>query len=827
MDKDASQDRGYVAFDAADEEFFGARRIVEQEYAFIRHRRGETAPNPQDKPRPDHLTGVALSGGGIRSASFCLGVLQALAYRGWLKKVDYLSTVSGGGYIGASLTWLLHRSWQDPESAQGRITFGVDNDNFPYGTYPVAGSATRPGAFKSSYKGRMLRYLRQNGRYLTPGHGISWLSLAAVVLRNSLFSVVVYGLLLLITFLGLGGWVLFPEVRVPDLGGLSSKLPDTLNVSLWGALALGVLFVLSVFLYSLGTSMMRHLHFIRVHYMVRRWYEKSSGLLLGSMLALVIVGLLPHVHDWIVGVAAKQQAVIQDFVIKGTQGAAGKLEIQGTIEQASSHKGDRGHGDMFAVAAGALSTLLGILASVMTFMQTQSTKKARIPTGLLVAIGTGALLFGMLLLTYHAYRTLWDGYGGGALATVLAGLIVSFVLIARVVNINYMSVHRYYRDRLMETFMPDVPTALDVNGTTAQASHEADRARLYQMWPPTGKAPLGPYHIINTNVVLVSSDIPKFRGRGGDNFIFTPHFSGSNATGWVGTERFYPWMTLSSAMAISGAAVNPNTGGGGKGVTRQPILAFLMGLLNIRLGYWLPNPMPSEVRLARQGSDSAIGKLFHWMGEKLCPGAPNAICPGLMELFFRKNLDDTSRMLQLTDGGHFENLGVYELIRRKLPLIIACDGVADPGFGFDDLANAIEKVRADFGVIIEIDCTELEKLTPQRTYYGSDEASAMRYAEQGYLLARIKYPDPQRAGHYAEGTLIYLTTSFFKALTPDLFGYRKANAEFPDEPTSDQFFDERQFEAYRELGYQTAWKMLSDPVVWKDPQVLAAMGPRP
>lgn len=826
MDKDTPEDRGYIAYDAEDEEFFGARSMVEQEYAFIRQRRGASDPDTQDGQRPDNLVGLALSGGGIRSASYCLGVLQALAYRGWLKKVDYLSTVSGGGYIGASLTWLLHRSWQDPESAHDRITFGVDNDNFPYGTYPVAGSAAQPGPFKSRYKGRMLRYLRQNGRYLSPGHGISSLSLAAVVLRNSLFSVVVYGLLLLIAFLGLGSWLLFPEIPLPELGGFSRRLPGTLNVALWGALALGALFVLSVFLYSLGTALIQRLQFIRAHYAVRRWYEKTTGMLLGFMLALIILGLLPHVHDWIVAAAAKHQATLQDFVIKGTQGAAGKLEIQGTIEQAAPREDGGGSGNLFALAAGSLSTLLGVLASIVTFLQTQSTRKARIPTGPLVAVGTGALVFGMLLLTYHSFRSLWDSYDGTTLAMILAALVVVFWLIARGVNINYMSVHRYYRDRLMETFMPDVSTALDVNGTSARASPEADRARLHQMWPPAGKAAPGPYHIINTNVVLVSSCIPKFRGRGGDNFILTPCFCGSNATGWVKTEGFYSWMTLASAMAISGAAVNPHTGGGGKGVTRQTFLAFLMGLLNIRLGYWLPNPMPSAIRLERQNKDSAFAGVFHWLGERFCPETPNAIFPGLMELFFRKNLDDASRMLQLTDGGHFENLGVYELIRRKLPLIIACDGAADPGFGFDDLANAIEKVRADFGVIIEIECSELEKLTPQKTHYGSEGETAMRYAEQGFLLASIKYPNPH-TGHYTEGTLIYLTTTFFKALTPDLFGYRKVNPKFPDEPTSDQFFDERQFEAYRELGYQAAWKMLSDPVVAKDRQVRAAMGPHP
>jgi hypothetical protein len=97
----------------------------------------------------------------------------------------------------------------------------------------------------------------------------------------------------------------------------------------------------------------------------------------------------------------------------------------------------------------------------------------------------------------------------------------------------------------------------------------------------------GPHHIINANVVLVASKHPRYQGRGGDNYILSPLFCGSRATNRKGTDRSCDQgFTLATAMAASGAALNPNAGPGGKGVTRQPVLSVLMGMLSLRLGYW-------------------------------------------------------------------------------------------------------------------------------------------------------------------------------------------------------------------------------------------------
>jgi hypothetical protein len=176
----------------------GACDVVNAEMDHLKDWRGQ-------EPR----VGLALSGGGIRSASYCLGVIQALAYRRALPNIDYMSTVSGGGYIGASLSYLLHQSAGGAAAAgfTDPPKFDVSRENFPYVSYPMvgvggavpdvnAGLATGLGDEQlrqnERFKGRLLRRLRQSANYLVPGNGITFLSLAGVVVRNLTASLVVH-----------------------------------------------------------------------------------------------------------------------------------------------------------------------------------------------------------------------------------------------------------------------------------------------------------------------------------------------------------------------------------------------------------------------------------------------------------------------------------------------------------------------------------------------------------------------------------------------------------------------------------------------------------
>jgi hypothetical protein len=760
--KEQKPSQDWCEYDPADTTYHGAAKIVAAELESIKQRRADATA--------DNLTGLALSGGGIRSASFSLGVLQALARKGWLERFDYLSTVSGGGYIGSSLTWLLHKNWNYTD-AQGRchdVKFGLDADTFPFKTEPVWSTQTTAAAAPSTpatrsipahVKGSMLRWLRQNGKYLTPGGCHNFAALAAVILRGSVLSVLIYLSLLVLLFLGLKAVSAFEPVTwnfvLADCG-----TPAALVLAGW----FGVVFVALAFIYSVSTFFSGAAATQRAgaqaqpgavddgarialnRYRWRRDVECFLGVLLTAAAVAAVIGALPLIP----------------------------AAVQALFDSENKEK--------ITTIVGIVTTLVGMLSSIGVFAQSDARKKPKwLP--LLVVVASVLLLVGLLLLAYMFATLLWPVYA--ALPWYwFAGSVVLLLVVGTASNLNYISVHRYYRDRLMETYMPDVAAAVIYGGSRPGASPYADRARIYDVCGVADK-PCGPYHLINANIVLVDSKRPKFKGRGGDNYILSPRYCGSNATGWRGSREFMGGgMTLATAMAISGAAVNPSTGCGGEGVTRQPLLSMLMGLLNVRLGYWAPSPNP---------------KKQPWLVRE-----PNFLWPGLWELLLRKSLNEDTRFIQLSDGGHFENLGLYELIRRRLKLIVVCDGAADPDYNFSDLANAIEKARADFGALIKVECKDLEPLVSRAREGAADGECPEKFAERGYLVADIHYADESR------GKLIYFTTTFTRGLSADLYGYRKEHPEFPDQSTSDQFFDEKQFEAYRELGFQLAWNMLKD-----------------
>ncbi|MGD8571010.1 MAG: patatin-like phospholipase family protein [Gammaproteobacteria bacterium] len=769
----------FVEYDASDMEYFGAIEVISHEKQHIIKRQGladKTDDERQEYFNSD-LSGIALSGGGIRSASFCLGVLQALSYNRWLKHIDYISSVSGGGYIGTSLNWLLSNDWQ-------KASVGVDRENFPYGTYPMRGniqpmtSAEKEDTVEGGpprLRGALLRFLRQHGKYLIPGSGIGSLSLAGVILRGTLLSLFIYFSMLVLLFSLVGQTFLFQwftDFGIMPPSPLLSRIP---NIALLLALLLIVLFVLSALLYSLAAFFLslrgskhasvagdvKNHHHDTSHnnrdsnfsYGLRRVSESVYTHLFRAIMVLVVFGVLPLWY--------------QSFI-----DGAGVVSTS-------------------AASTGVLLIVTGIICAVATFIKTSNISAGRVPLGLLVAVSTITLWAGLLLLAYHCSLLLPIDSGWAVLLVILVAVFGWFS------NLNYISVHRYYRDRLMEAFMPDLDQVVEYEHTPNAASAKADKTKLSAMCRYDRERPAThnlPYHIINANIVLVSSSIAKFRGRGGDNFILTPAYCGSNATGWRETSSFMQdRMTLATAMAISGAAVNPSTGVGGDGVSRKPFLSMLMGMLNVRLGYWAPNPDPH-----RQPFFSI----------------PNLFLPGLSELAFRQNLNEKSRFIQLTDGGHFENLGLYELVRRKVRLIIVCDSTADADCAFEDLSNALEKIRADFGVLIDINSEQLQDVIPEKT----NDNDGTRYARRGFIMANIIYPDG------IPGRLLYLKSTFFKKLSADLFGYRQSHQEFPDEPSSTAVFDEKQFESYRELGFQTAWDMMNDPDVKNDAMISRIFG---
>ncbi len=657
--------------------------VLNAEHERIKTRRRKSGL-PEGNPDKDSV-GLALSGGGIRSATFNLGLLQAMNYYKFLPKVDYLSTVSGGGYIGSSLTWFMSRLGKD----------------FPFLT-----------TCKDQAAARVLRWLRRHSSYLTPGQGLGAAALGTAVLRGIFINLLIFIPLFVAIVYGLTAQCSF----YPKIPWLESwKLPDAFPLLFAAGVGIFAALLVAFFIYALFSVNIRQHDFNQ-----RRKVHVWQGRLLTIALALMVLGLTPLIYDWL-----------------------------------------HSHFQPWWKEAVSSVTLAGVISFLAGWMGRKRGNETKGSVAWLLRIGLVLLLFGLLLWLYHYAIYLHgtnqlDLFGLSLDPTqfVLLGLCVS-LLTGMVSNVNLVSMHRYYRDRLLEAFMPEF------SATSNEASFKnSDKCYLKDIQQTSA-----PYHIINTNMVTVGSHDPKYRARGGDNFIFTPEFIGSEATGYMSTKDYeFGQTNLATAFAISGAAVDPNTG-----VTRSRPLAFIMTLLNVRLGYWARNPNRAH-RLPE-----TLSKLFSRPFWQLY----------ILREMFGWGMNEKSCYLHLSDGGHFENLGLYELVRRKCRYIIVADAGADAKWTYGDLARACERIRADFCALMVINT---QPLHPKPDDHISLKPST---------LGKIYYEDG------SESTVLFLKTTVFPNLPEDIYGYKRTHPSFPDQTTGDQFFDEAQFEAYRELGYGT------------------------
>ena len=250
-------------------------------------------------------------------------------------------------------------------------------------------------------------------------------------------------------------------------------------------------------------------------------------------------------------------------------------------------------------------------------------------------------------------------------------------------------------------------------------------------------------------------------------------------------------LSLGRWVAISGAAFST-----GLGFRTSPGLSLLAGLANVRLGYWWDSGVPTrrrplKMRISRTVADHLSRVLV-------------GLFPVHTYLYYELTAHfpgSSRRHWYLSDGGHFENMGGYELIRRRLPLIIVVDAEGDEDYTFEGLSNLTRKARLDFGVEIEfmdtVDETlppafgPLESLRPVATSE-LDPRRALSHA----AVARVRYPDPDGF----EGRLVYLKPGITGDEPIDLREYARHHPAFPQQSTADQFFDEAQWESYRALG---------------------------
>jgi hypothetical protein len=345
---------------------------------------------------------------------------------------------------------------------------------------------------------------------------------------------------------------------------------------------------------------------------------------------------------------------------------------------------------------------------------------------------------------------------------VLAGVAIFFALVAiLLLNVNLTGLHRLYRDQLARTFVQ---------------SDEQDNSPV-----PLGEINQGesaPYHLVNTTLNVPSSTHPALRDRKSDFFLFSKHWCGSPATGYFPTGE---WKTndarpdLATAMAVSGAAASSHMGLGS-----MPTLTALLTFMNVRLGFWILHPTHGKRKWLRTPGFSCLIREMTGVG-----------------------MAENKPWLNLSDGGHIENMAVYELLRRRCKYIVCVDGEADPECSFHGLMTLARHAQIDLGVRID---SRLNDIRP---------VASTGYSQTHSAFCRIYYPPAKGAEQPAAraecdiGLLLYLKLSV-TGNEPELIRrYRRLHPEFPHQTTLDQFFDEEQFEAYRQLGVHVADGMFS------------------
>ena len=691
----------------------------------------QTDTGLQRRAKHDGLVGLALSGGGIRSATFNLGILQALQRIGLFRCIDYLSTVSGGGFIGACLSSCLK---SNPKK-------------FPF--EHVQGKP-EPAPF---------RHLRNNANYLAPKGWVDRLRIPALLVRG-----------ITVNFL-----VILPYILVAVfITVVTNPTPSDLKINLlgeiigWGKEEMHLrTLVLSGFLLALF-ALYPIIRIIGGSKAGIKWGTRDrAGKILGFGLGLVIFvafaesqpvaiyhfqETLPNVKDkffsnqeWLTimgGLISLISVMFSGRFIRKDSGLSGKIGLW-----------------VIAILGFVFFWLIYLnLCRWAIYSETTPSWLLKIDSFFPWYFFSISDLFVSVDLKPRAVARVLDIY-------IISGIAIWFYTML-FVDVNSTSMHNFYRDRLSRAYL--------FNWTDNETSHN-DKIRLNEL-----EGVYSPYHLINTALNLpglrAEKDSDYRRGRSADFFIFSKLFIGGPKTGYCRTrfmEILDRHVNLGTAMAISGAAAAANMG---KATVKQ--LVFILGMLNVRLNYWLYNPQTvndpkSRVALFLLGSLSRVGPFYL-----------------LMELVgitrFRRKSGHASRV-NVSDGGHIENLGIYELLRRECRLIVAGDGECDPNFEFDGLSEVIRMAQVDLSVRIVMK--------------GLD---AIRKGRQQYAVGTIHYGDGR------EGVLIYLKSSLLKKgqfdSNPYIARYKAEHPAFPHEKTADQFFDESQFECYRALGFDVAMK---------------------
>lgn len=843
-----------------------AEQPVQLEQALREERQAILAAEGADRP----LSALCISGGGIRSATFALGALQSLAKHGILAQFDYLSTVSGGGYIGS---WL--SAWTTRAGEIGKIVPHLVSDAPP----PPNGEPDP------------VQHLRDYNNYLTPKLGglsaDTWTVVATVVRNIALNWLVLIPLLvaflmaprILLAVARLSeyysevfgsadaianSWVVdyaLPGVMtallcmalyniwryLPGVGGVNHHSGQYFRFILLPLVGATLLFCaydtlylwdnrkLDVSVYMVMTLVPTGLTWIVYLLFCGKPWKKRLSLFWRLSLSIILLSVCLGSSEWLItsrfapdmGWAAYVTTVPPLMGLSFYAALAIFAGISSTfLEDKDREWMSRASsgvllasviwlcGCMLVLLApkwiftwkswsGGVISVLGAASGWMTARSRSTASKSGpawgaivmkvapmvfvVALGLAVAVGTNVLLYqfdaaAVPRCTHDGYATMpapiagpyasnpagivpWTDHdvflehcSWQVLTLVMLGFLTAALLAGRFININKFSLHAMYRDRLIRAYLGASNPARYTRSKSAEKGPNLFTGFAQSDNLPMHELTHRPFHVVNVCLNLVAGERLAWQQRKAESFTFTPLHCGSARLGYRPSQGYAKGsskaISLGTAITISGAAASPNMG-----YHSTPVTGFIMTLLNARLGAWFGNP-------GRAGAHTWTHEGPHW-----------AVASLLCEAFGLTN--DRSRYVYLSDGGHFENLALYEMVRRRCRTIVVLDGGCDESLTYEDLGNALRKIRIDLNTSITF---RDECMVP------------LRDRKKRCAVADIVYPDGQR------GELVYVKPLMLNDEPPDVASYSKANPAFPHQSTGDQWFDESQTESYRMLG---------------------------
>ncbi len=816
---------------------------------------------------------LCISGGGIRSATFGLGILHGLARCGLLDRFHYLSTVSGGGYIGAWLTaWIHHRKDglagisaelaqprsearpnPEPEEIQNLRSYSnylsprlglLSADSWTLaGTYLrnlllnwmviiplLAAALTIPWIYTAVLMMNPPPYsflplwlgggcvsvgVAYMGWNLPCGQNARWsqkrflifclipLLLASVLMTIFWAWFSYYGRQLIeLKLFGLGEphtWVpfLYFGIVIHLVSYLTSLLPshgfrvmEFIGVLVSGAFGGLLLWLAATQLFPqplwnaelftcCGVPLFMALFFLAIMIFAgissrwtddqdREWWGRATGWLIAVAVGWAAISGLVVFGPFLL---SKSISAVATLVTGGAAGVLAVLAGRSGAIPASPKQGEKA-GPVARILAKAASFAAVIFVAVLLILIARGT------TAAMKFIGTHRDFTWKLESVSHVLNEAVEHINvilytpwpivllfGGALAA--AGLGMAFII-----NPNKFSLHAMYRDRLIRAYLGASNPNRAPNPFTG--FDERDNLKMADLWKRDRfQGKLLP--VINIALNLVGGSKLAWQERKAESFTVTPLHCGASGVGYRRTggaegQRYGGdcGISLGTAVTVSGAAASPNMG-----YHSSPIVTFILTLLNVRLGAWLGNPGPPG------------NKTFQL-------GYPRfSVGPMIAEAFGLTN--NCSPYVYLSDGGHFENLGLYEMVLRRCHYIVVSDAGEDPLCSFADLGGAVRKIRIDFGISIDFEDIAI---------YPRGDEEARNSAGRNCAIGRIRYSEVDGPAA-PDGVLIYIKPACYGNEPRDIYEYFKSNQSFPHESTKDQFFTESQFESYRMLGVHT------------------------